>query len=99
MVQHKTMSILAQSVIENSDSSYGQESTTSTNTMGTWPANSFDHSLGMNTQLALDSHNLLRYEKPQSGDAVEAYFECITTCSLDDGECITSCTEILREQG
>jgi len=30
-------------------------------------------------------------------DPVEAYFECITTCSLDDGECITSCTEVLRE--
>lgn len=38
----------------------------------------------------------------QQGDAildpVEAYFECITTCSLDDGECITVCTELLREQ-
>jgi hypothetical protein len=38
----------------------------------------------------------------QKGDAaldpVEAYFECITTCSLDDGECITVCTELLREQ-
>lgn len=31
-------------------------------------------------------------------DPVEAYFECITTCSLDDGECITVCTELLREQ-
>ena len=30
-------------------------------------------------------------------DPVEAYFECITTCSLDDGECVTSCTEILRQ--
>ena len=30
-------------------------------------------------------------------DPVEAYFECITTCSLDDGECITTCTTILRE--
>lgn len=32
-------------------------------------------------------------------DPVEAYFECITTCSLDDGECVTTCTEILREHG
>ena len=31
-------------------------------------------------------------------DPVEAYFECITTCSLDDGECITTCTELLRDQ-
>ena len=30
-------------------------------------------------------------------DPMEVYFECITTCSLDDGECITSCTEVLRE--
>jgi hypothetical protein len=30
-------------------------------------------------------------------DPVEAYFECISTCSLDDGECVTTCTEILRQ--
>ncbi|MCT0199744.1 hypothetical protein KQ313_08650 [Synechococcus sp. CS-1325] len=30
-------------------------------------------------------------------DSVEAYFECITTCSLDDGECVTHCVEELRE--
>ena len=30
-------------------------------------------------------------------DAVETYFECITTCSLDDGECITRCVEELRD--
>jgi hypothetical protein len=28
---------------------------------------------------------------------MEVYFECITTCSLDDGECITSCTEVFRQ--
>lgn len=30
-------------------------------------------------------------------DAMESYFECITTCSLDDGECVTRCVETLRE--
>ncbi len=30
-------------------------------------------------------------------DAVEAYFECISTCSLDDAECITVCTTVLRD--
>jgi len=30
-------------------------------------------------------------------DAVETYFECITSCSLDDAECITVCTEVLRD--
>lgn len=31
------------------------------------------------------------------GDPVEAYFECISQCSLDDGECVTVCTTILRD--
>lgn len=31
-----------------------------------------------------------------AGDSVESYFECITTCSLDDGACITQCVEQLR---
>lgn len=30
-------------------------------------------------------------------DPVEQYFACITTCSLDDGACITICTDQLRE--
>ena len=30
-------------------------------------------------------------------DAMEVYFECITTCSLEDGECVTRCVEELRE--
>ena len=30
--------------------------------------------------------------------AMDAYFECITTCSLDDGECVTRCVEELRSQ-
>ena len=33
----------------------------------------------------------------QTWDAVETYFECITTCSLDDGECITRCVEKLKD--
>jgi hypothetical protein len=32
-----------------------------------------------------------------SEDPVEMYFACITTCSLGDGDCITICTEQLRE--
>jgi hypothetical protein len=34
----------------------------------------------------------------QTREANETYFECITTCSLDDGECITRCVEQLRDQ-
>lgn len=33
----------------------------------------------------------------ESPDAVSDYFECITACSLDDGECVTRCVEVLRE--
>jgi hypothetical protein len=32
-----------------------------------------------------------------SNDHVDSYFECITECSLDDGECVTRCVETLRE--
>ncbi|MFM7393963.1 MAG: hypothetical protein ACKO22_06290 [Cyanobium sp.] len=35
----------------------------------------------------------------ENWDAVEMYFECITTCSLEDGECVTRCVEALREGG
>lgn len=37
-------------------------------------------------------------EAYNAGDALEVYFECITTCSLDDGACVTRCVEQLREQ-
>ncbi|MCP9806036.1 hypothetical protein KBY71_05830 [Cyanobium sp. T1B-Tous] len=40
----------------------------------------------------------LQAEQAQAGDALEVYFECITTCSLDDGACVTRCVEQLREQ-
>lgn len=37
-------------------------------------------------------------QQSQTWDAMETYFECITSCSLDDGECVTHCVEQLREQ-
>ena len=30
-------------------------------------------------------------------DPVESYFECISTCDITDGICISKCVEILRE--
>jgi len=65
--------------------------------MNSWSANSLGQALSMDTQSPLTTNTLFGQEKHQTFDAVEAYFECITTCSLDDGECITTCTEILRE--
>jgi len=35
----------------------------------------------------------------ETWQAMDTYFECITTCSLEDGECITRCVEELREHG
>jgi hypothetical protein len=44
--------------------------------------------------------DLLAAGQPSSAggdhDPVETYFECITACSLDDGECVTQCVEVLR---
>ncbi|MEB3202524.1 MAG: hypothetical protein VKK05_06900 [Synechococcus sp.] len=40
----------------------------------------------------------LQMEPSQAVDSMDAYFECITTCSLDDGACVTRCVEQLREQ-
>ena len=36
-------------------------------------------------------------ESEPTWDAVETYFECISSCSLDDGECLTRCVEQLKE--
>ena len=33
----------------------------------------------------------------QISDPIESYFECISTCDLKDGNCISSCVEILKE--
>ena len=30
-------------------------------------------------------------------DPVEHYFECISSCDIADGKCISKCVEILRE--
>jgi hypothetical protein len=65
--------------------------------MSAWSPTSADRDLDVNIQSNFDSSMLFSNEKHQVLDSMDAYFECITTCSLDDGECITSCTEILRE--
>ena len=32
----------------------------------------------------------------QISDPIESYFECITTCEISDGYCISKCVEILK---
>ena len=31
-------------------------------------------------------------------DPVENYFECISSCDISDGICISKCVEVLRDQ-
>ena len=33
----------------------------------------------------------------QIPDPIDSYFECITTCDMSDGRCISSCVEILKQ--
>ena len=33
----------------------------------------------------------------QISDPIESYFECITTCDIWDGTCISRCVEILKK--
>ena len=33
----------------------------------------------------------------QISDPIESYFECISSCDLNDGNCISMCVEILKE--
>ena len=30
-------------------------------------------------------------------DPIESYFECISTCDMKDGNCISRCVEILKQ--
>ena len=30
-------------------------------------------------------------------DPIESYFECISSCDMTDGTCISKCVEILRD--
>ena len=35
----------------------------------------------------------------QISDPIESYFECITSCDIRDGRCISRCVEILKRNG
>ncbi|MBO8220151.1 hypothetical protein [Prochlorococcus marinus] len=36
-------------------------------------------------------------KKFQISDPIESYFECIATCDISDGICISRCVEILKK--
>ena len=39
----------------------------------------------------------LQEKQFQISDPIESYFECITTCDMNDGGCISRCVEILKQ--
>tara|TARA_A100001388_G_C28489729_1_gene366424 strand:+ start:316 stop:459 length:144 start_codon:yes stop_codon:yes gene_type:complete len=39
----------------------------------------------------------LKEIKLQISDPVESYFECISSCGINDGVCITRCVEKLKD--
>ena len=40
--------------------------------------------------------SIFSQSEPTGKDAIDTYFECITTCSIDDNECVTLCVEQLK---
>ena len=36
-------------------------------------------------------------KKIQMSDPIESYFECVSTCDLNDRNCISMCVEILKQ--
>ena len=41
-------------------------------------------------------NNDLKEKKFQVSDPIESYFECISSCNVKDGICISRCVEILK---
>ena len=39
----------------------------------------------------------LKEKQFQISDPIESYFECISSCDIKDGTCISMCVEILKE--
>ena len=42
-------------------------------------------------------NNQFKEQQFQIYDPIESYFECITTCDIKDGRCISRCVEILKQ--
>jgi len=40
-----------------------------------------------------------REKQFKNSDPIESYFECITTCDIGDGRCLSKCVEILKQNG
>ena len=45
----------------------------------------------------LMNNNDLKEKKFHISDPIENYFECISSCDIADGNCISQCVEILKD--
>ena len=43
------------------------------------------------------NNNDLPKKQFQVSDPIESYFECISSCDMKDGTCISECVEILKK--
>ena len=44
----------------------------------------------------MKNHNL-KEKQFQISDPIDSYFECISSCDMKDGMCLSMCVEILKE--
>ena len=45
----------------------------------------------------MKNYDFKHFQKLAS-DPVESYFDCISSCDITDGTCVSKCVEILREE-
>ena len=50
-----------------------------------------------NTKIIYMKNYQFQEKQFQISDPIEGYFECITTCDIRDGRCISRCVEILKQ--
>jgi len=43
------------------------------------------------------NNSYLEKKQFKNSDPIESYFECISICDLKDGNCISKCVEILKQ--
>ena len=50
-----------------------------------------------NKYVIIQMKNHIKDKKIQISDPIDIYFECISSCDIKDGNCISMCVEILKQ--
>ena len=50
-----------------------------------------------NKYVIIQMKNHINEKKIQISDPIDTYFECISSCDVKDGNCISMCVEILKQ--